>query len=91
MRLIDADTIFNNKLLIVREDCYDAMHSIVEMINNAPVVDAVPVVRCKGCKYYFNSNEQCGLFNTRLRFYETDKSWSVNSFCSWGERREDDR
>lgn len=54
-----------------------------------PTVDAVVVVRCKDCKYYLNSNEKCGLVDTRLRFYETDKVWTEDSFCSWGERRED--
>jgi len=48
-----------------------------------------PVIRCKDCKYYLNSNEKCGLVDTRLHFYETDKVWTEDSFCSWGERRED--
>ncbi len=65
----------------------DAIDSIMEY---APTVDAVEVVRCKDCKYYLNSNEKCGLIDTRLHFYETDKTWTEDCFCSWGERREDD-
>ena len=42
MRLIDADTIFNNKMLVVRTECYDAVRAVIERINNAPTVDAVP-------------------------------------------------
>ena len=58
-------------------------------IEDASDVDVVEVVRCKDCKYYLNSNEKCGLVDTRLRFYETDKVWTEDSFCAWGERRED--
>lgn len=57
-------------------------------IENAPTVDAVPVVRCKDCKYYLNSNEKCAMLDTRLHFYETDKVWSSDCFCSWAERKE---
>lgn len=58
-------------------------------IEDAPIVDAVEVVRCKDCKYNLNSSEKCGLVDTRLHFYETDKVWTEDSYCSWGERRED--
>lgn len=43
MRLIDADTIFGGKLFLIREECYDAVHAVIERINNAPTVDAEPV------------------------------------------------
>ena len=49
--------------------------------------DYVLVVRCKDCKHYLNSAEKCGLIDTRLHFYETDKRWTEDCFCSWGERR----
>lgn len=65
----------------------DALKSVSQF---APTVDAVEVVRCKDCRYYLNSNEKCGLVDTRLRFYETDKVWTEDSFCSWGERRENE-
>ena len=49
----------------------------------------VYVVRCKDCKYYMQSNEKCELIDTRLHFYETDKVWTGDDFCSWGERIND--
>ena len=49
--------------------------------------DAVPV-RCKDCKHFFKSNEQCQLIRTRLHFYEREKRWTEDSFCSWGEKDE---
>lgn len=48
------------------------------------------LVRCKDCKYYFKSDEKCQLIDTRLHFYETDKRWAEDSFCSWAERRNDE-
>lgn len=49
-------------------------------------IDTVEVVRCKDCKYYLKSNEKCALIDTRLLFYETDKVWCSDGFCSWAER-----
>lgn len=39
MRLIDADTIFNGELLLVSDKAYDAVHAVIDRINNAPTVD----------------------------------------------------
>ena len=47
------------------------------------------LVRCKDCKYYLKSNEECELISTRLRFYEENKKWENDSFCSWAERKEE--
>lgn len=46
-------------------------------IDRAPIVDAVPVVRCKDCKY--NQESACEYSAVWVR---------PNGFCQWGERRE---
>lgn len=70
-RLIDADA-----LLEGRQD-----HEMISthLIWNAPTIDAVPVVRCKDCKYY----NTIGICN--------ETSWAVceDSFCCWAERKDD--
>lgn len=79
MRLIDADE------LMEKYHKTPVWDSWVE-INNAPTIDAVPVVRCKYCKWFTMDNTggtycnhlTCGLFNG----YEPD------AFCSYGERKE---
>lgn len=88
MRLIDADEL---KLDLKWLEEYDppVYHDVVSTIDEMPTVDAVEVVRCKDCKFHLNSNEKCGLVDTMLHFYETDKVWTEDCFCSWGERRED--
>lgn len=80
MRLIDADE------LMEKYHKTPVWDSWVE-INNAPTIDAVPVVRCKDCKWFTMDNTggtycnhlTCGLFNG----YEPD------AFCSYGERKEE--
>lgn len=47
------------------------------------------LVRCKDCKYYLKSDEKCQLIDTRLHFYEANKRWAEDSFCSWAERKEE--
>lgn len=47
------------------------------------------LIRCKDCKYYLQSNEECELISTRLHFYEENKKWENDSFCSWAERKEE--
>lgn len=84
--------LINTKALMKRTDRYPPYISdtVRKELRYVPTVDAVKVVRCKDCRYYLNSNEKCGLIDTRLHFYETDKTWTEDCFCSWGERREDD-
>jgi len=91
MRLIDADAL--KKLWC--EDC-DNKHfcneeiycDSVKQLYEQPTVDAVESVRCKDCKYYLNSTETCGLIDTRLHFYETDKVWTADCFCAWGDKKD---
>ena len=76
MRLIDADAIFND--CIFSDMTFE--RDLKRFIDSFETVDAVPVVRCKDCKYW--ENEHC-------------LSWEYNhsdadDYCSLGERREDE-
>lgn len=68
----------------------NAYEQFLTDIENCATIDAVPVLRCRECKYYMKSNEQCELIDTRLNFYSTHKRWTEESFCSWGERKDGD-
>lgn len=77
MRLIDADELEEKAWrfgLGTRED-------VANLIRNAPTVDAVEVVRCKDCVYFWD-----GVCTAHTDAICTDE----NEFCSWVERREDD-
>ena len=96
MRLIDADALkegikelkqspwYNNDINTSwKQGIKDAVHVVETLcIDEEPTVDAVPVVRCKDCKYRDEQSANC----TRFR-----KDWYVqsNSFCSWAERKEE--
>lgn len=94
MRLIDADALqalFNvvsTSLLGDAELCKDTEHMVrafimtTEMIQDAPTIDAVPVVRCKDCKYYKPDEYEFGC-DYGLPCVKAD------DFCSYGERRTD--
>ena len=81
MRLIDAD--YGQKQLTIAEvECgknfeTDCNH-VRDFLNAMPTIDAVPVVRCRECKYRDGTpgqpNIQCG------QMHEDD-------FCSYGERK----
>lgn len=64
---------------------------VKEILKAIPAVDAVPVVRCKECKYARKSEDafdwdgitplcKCSYMTQPNRWYE---------YCSWGERRND--
>lgn len=86
MRLIDADEL--RQVLAVWTGYALSATEVAAVIEHAPTIDADPVVRCKDCRFYLQSNEKCELVDTRLRFYETDKTWTEDCFCVWGERKD---
>ena len=59
----------------------DGWNSAIKIIDNAPTVDAVPVVRCKDCKHLIFSDcyGECGAARIGIV--------SPYDFCSYGERR----
>ena len=81
MRLIDADALMD-------EANSDGAYGYVDakQISKAPTVDAVPVVRCRECKYR-KYDDIFGMMWCN-RDYCT-KRVKYDDFCSYGERRED--
>ena len=58
----------------------------INMIEDAPAADVVPVVRCKDCKYaYYYNEEGCHGFVCNGYFQYGDVE--PNDFCSYGEMR----
>ena len=58
----------------------------INMIEDAPAADVVPVVRCKNCKYaYYYNEEGCRGFVCNGYFQYADVE--SNDFCSYGEMR----
>ncbi len=91
MRLIDVDELgigmCNPDVFLGENRLYaEGWNQAIKLLQNAPTIDAVVVVRCKDCKWYvedrefppFCDNPICGMQHP-----------NDETFCSYGERRED--
>lgn len=88
MRLIDIDVLGVGRC---NPDVFkvpgraEGWNSLLDIVNSAPTIDAVEVVRCKDCEYYHLMEEG---------FYDCREVWGLDlpqpeDFCSYGKRREE--
>ena len=84
MRLIDLDSDYIQETLY--RHAFKTRQDIEEWLNSAPTIDAVPVKRCKDCKFGdWDSEPHDAIVCMRTK----DGFWrSGNDFCSFGERKE---
>lgn len=78
MRLIDVDALLNR----MQEDpLFDLVerYGVSGVIEAEPTIDAVPVIRCKDCKYWNGSGKYC----------DYEMSGLEDDFCSWAKRKEE--
>lgn len=79
------------------KDFISGVESVLEYAEQLPAVDAVPVVRCKECRYSRKRNEnECVYLAEGVLICTsseaTDDCWNAvwpDHFCSCGERRAD--
>lgn len=92
MRLIDVDNLGVGRC---SKDVLPAAYcagwnGLLGLIKKAPTVDAVPVVRCKDCKWFADNNDGewygCQMFQVVLSTPEDAPK--PDDFCSYGERKE---
>ena len=95
MRLIDADALLESagifEAIACARGCGKSIMSLAKTwlfneVSKAPTIDAVPVVRCKDCKYVkfiCDGRLVCGA--------TTNPNWVCDEhFCSYGERKDGD-
>lgn len=92
MRLTDVDALGVSRC---SKDVLPAAYcagwnGLLNLLQAAPTVDAVPVVRCGNCKHIrpevdAYTGETVGYWCSELDIDSVD----VDDFCSYGERRED--
>ena len=84
-RLIDANALISYIDECSKESRFRVYYGYAKsFIDDAPTVDAVPVVRCKDCKHFKRNLENdtyCSSVNGLTDPQEDD-------FCSYGERKE---
>ena len=90
MRLIDADAYKALHCKVCPSDCgacgfVYGKDDICGLIDKAPTIDAVPVVRCKDCHYgFYDSEINDAMICTRTN----DGYWRHgNDFCSYGRKK----
>lgn len=84
MRLIDADAIDWGCIEHKYGARDDAVVDCEIMIDIAPTIDAVPVVRCKDCKWSIKDDWICG--------HPNNNAWNISTehYCGYGERKDDE-
>lgn len=113
MRLIDADKMavdesdaYMSAQVQITDDLkwivnFAAHSKIQRLIADTPTVDAVPVVRCRECKYWGDEDgklqdsdgvlfARCKVHNYLIDGRHTGWCPTENDFCSYGERKEGD-
>lgn len=87
-RLIDADNLdftFDRRCFSEGDTQYvRGVDDAIGVVNNAPTIDAVPVVRCRECRHY---DHGCCV----VKRYEGDDNiiaMPPDGYCSYGQRKE---
>lgn len=89
-RLIDADALLPMMKYATTDNEIGVFpikigfNTIAKVIDDAPTVDAVPVIRCKDCKHYYALNEVRG----NCSEYNFVEKIPID-YCSWAERKEE--
>ena len=81
-RLIDADglEVISYKETVGYTDCFDSgVLYVLELIDAAPEIDAVPVIRCKDCAVPHNKYTGCPKLNGLVT--------PPDFYCPFGERK----
>lgn len=86
MKLIDLDD--DNIKEGVWRYGFNTRQDITDWLNRTPVIDAVPVVRCKDCHYgFYDSESHDAMICTRTR----NGYWRHgDDFCSYGRQKDVD-
>ena len=91
-RLIDANALlekFQFRLPIsdhIAESIDECVKMARRIIKDAPTVDAVEVVRCKGCKQWVRNSGVAESPNGHCFYHDIESNGC--DFCSYGERKE---
>ena len=84
MKLIDVNESIIN-FGFEWDDIPPTREEFVRFLKKQSIIDAVPVVRCRECKYRFKNNGHdksgCPIIDTNIWMDDDD-------FCSHGERKE---
>lgn len=78
MKLIDLDSDYIKETMYRRG--FKTRQDIEDWLNAAPVVDAVPVARCKDCIYFGVNDENVPYCFNRFGLDDPE----LNGYCNYG-------
>ena len=90
MRLVDADWMLEHiKPYELSDEDWSvtggtAIRLIHNAIDQAPTIDAVPIVRCKDCEYFRTNDENVPYCSNPFGLNDPEP----NGFCSYGREKE---
>lgn len=97
MRLIDADR-FERVLMAMPDDelCEDCCYNVVNKLDEAPAIEAEPVVRCKDCKWWDKKHDSPYGYCHACKHGHRSEHWEINIYriykgdwyCADGERKD---
>lgn len=80
-RLIDADELLEwSEIIPLTDDGGIDINDFEEKLKTMPTVDAVPVIRCKECKWF-------GKIGCAVNIVDESDKPKENDYCSWAERK----
>ena len=85
---------YGNENAEQQHDSYSTMmmYEIADEIDDAPTIDAVPVVRCRECKHWKPSGSKAGNSFSDMEYIGgcefTKYCRRESDFCSYGKRKE---
>ena len=93
MRLIDADELEH----MLRTDFDTLYETIFDTIQRVPTADAVPVVRCRDCKWWDKKDESPYGYCHACKHGHWSEHWEISIYrtykgdwyCADGERKEE--
>ena len=92
VRLIDADKFEVYPYTLTSLDFEAGVLSVLEKLDAAPTIDAIPVVRCKDCKYHHWEQEPC--HGKTVHYCELPHMRGIEVFkeffCYYGKRKDGD-
>ena len=93
-RLIDANALGIGRCSkdILPPDYCAGWNGVINLIEKAPTIDAVPVVRCRECQHWKPSGSKAGNSFSVMEYIGgcefANYYRSESDFCSYGERKE---
>ena len=93
-RLIDVDALGVGRCSkdVLPEAYCAGWNGLIDLIEKAPTIDAVPVVRCRECKHWKPSGSKAGNSFSDMEYIGgcefTKYCRRESDFCSYGDRKE---